>query len=146
MVLAILLTVSVPRFQHTAERLRVEHAAFELAQLARLAHERAVTEDREVVWTWNEERRRARIEAAQEVSSDASAEAAGLMESSPLPAGAVVSLTRSGEEVACRCVRFFPAGTAESAAVMVRLEDNVYTVSVDAATGQTRLAAGAAAR
>ena len=146
MVLAILLTASVPRFQRTAERLRLEHAAFELAQLARLAHERSVTEDREVVWTWDEERRRARIEAAQEPSSDTAAPAAGPMESSPLPAGAAVSLARGGEEVACRCVRFFPAGTAEEAAVMVRLGDNVYTVSVDAATGQARLAAGTAAR
>lgn len=142
-VLAILLTATLPGFQRTARRLRAEHAAFELAQLARLAHERAVSEDREVVWTWDEERRRARVEAAVERGAG---EPADPVDGSPLPAGAAVTVARGGEEVACRCVRFFPEGTAEAAAVTVSLGDDVYTVTVDAATGQARLAAGAPAR
>jgi type II secretion system protein H len=144
-VLAILLTVSLPGFQRTAQRLRVEHAAFELAQLARLAHERAVAEGRETVWTWDGERSRAWVEAAPGASPP-EAEEAGRVESSPLPAGAVVTLTRDGGDVACRCVHFFPEGTAEGATVTVGVGDHLYTVTVDAATGQARLAAGAAAR
>ena len=140
-VLAILLTASLPGFQRTAQRLRAEHAAFELAQLARLAHERAVAEGRETIWTWDEERLRVRIEAAaaQEISPEADGDVR--MESAPLPAGAVVTLARGGEEIACRCVRFFPEGTAESASVTVSVGDHAYTVTVDAATGQARIAA-----
>ena len=153
--MAILLTALLPGFQRTTQRLRVEHAAFELAQLARLAHERAVSETRETIWTWDDQRLRARVEAADTASPEAlpqtdgqggMAAEANRVESSPMPVGIDVSVARGSEEVACRCVRFFPEGTAEGALVRVRLDDHAYTVTVDAATGQAWLTAGALAR
>jgi type II secretion system protein H len=143
-VLGVLMTASLPGFRRTAQRLRVEHAAFELAQLARLAHERAVAEGGEMVWTWDAERLRARVAAAEEAAPGT--EQAVRMESAALPAGADVAVMRGSEEAACRCVRFFPEGTAEGASVTVSVGDDVYTVMVDAATGQARLSAGAPAR
>jgi len=153
--MAILLTALLPGFQRTTQRLRVEHAAFEFAQLARLAHERAVNETRETIWTWDEERLRARVEAADAVSpevppqadsQDGMAAEANRVESSPMPVGIVVSVARGSEDVACHCVRFFPEGTAEGTSVTVSMDDHAYTVTVDAATGQTWLTAGALAR
>jgi type II secretory pathway pseudopilin PulG len=146
-VLSLLVLVSVPGFQRTAQRLRVEHTAFEFAQLARLARERAVDEARAMVWTWDAERQRARIEPADAAAGGGNgAGPSDRLESGPLPAGIAVTLLQDGEEVECRCAQFFPEGTAEAAIVTLESGPQMYRMVIDAATGQTVVAAGAAPR
>jgi prepilin-type N-terminal cleavage/methylation domain-containing protein len=149
-VLALLLAVSIPRFAQTAERLRAEQAAFELAQLLRVAHERAVFEEREVVWTWDEQARRARIAAAAGAPGpdpDDGEPAMALRSSTAaLPRPLTVSLTREDDAVDCQCIRFFPQGTSEATTVTLQFRSRRYTMQVDGTTSQVALTAGAAPR
>jgi len=135
-VLAVLLTATVPGFRRTSERLRAERSAFELAQLLRLAHERAVTEGTETVWVWDAQRRRAYLESGR------------MVESSTLPEGLSLLLDRTGPGASgeCSCVRFFPEGTSEPAALTLTSHDQAYTLTVDGATSHVLLAAGTPAR
>ena len=144
-ILAILLTATVPRFQQTARRLGAERAAFELAQLARFAHERAVAESREMVWVWDAEHSRVRIEPAETSEASPEGGAGDRTESAPLPSGSGVSVAVGNQEPNCRCIRFFPEGTAEGATLTVTMDEQTYAVTVDAATGQARVAPGAPA-
>jgi type II secretion system protein H len=146
-IIGVLLASVAPRFQQTSQRLRAEHAAFELAQLARLAHERAVSEGRDFRWIWDAEERRARVEpvgaAGESQTDDAPADRTT---SARLPADAVVSVTRDRREIECGCLQFFPGGTAEAGVVTVETGGGAFTVTVDAATAQARITAGAPAR
>src|SRR3989338_7437801 len=62
-VLGMLMMVSVPRFQQTAQRLQTEQTAFALTQLLRYAHERAVAQGDEIIWVWDPETRQAHLVA-----------------------------------------------------------------------------------
>ncbi len=141
-VIAILLTASVPRFQQTAVRLRREHAAFEIAQLLRYAHERAVAQGRETVWRWDAEARRAVIEQADAVSGVAEE----IAKSAALPDEAPVSLTVQGSPVACACIRFYPDGTSEPVVLTVGPDPRPYTIAVHETTSHVTLTPGPAAR
>jgi type II secretion system protein H len=144
-VLSVLLLGSVPGFQRTARRLRLEQGAFELAALARLARERAVDETRPMAWTWDEERLRVRIEPVRDASSPPEPKDAERMESGALPADVTVTVERDGQRVDCRCANFFPEGTADGAVMTLESGEQTYRVIIDA-TGQTSVAAGPAAR
>jgi Tfp pilus assembly protein FimT len=134
-VLAVVLAVSMPGLRRTAERLRAEHAAFELAQLLRLAHERAVTEGAETVWVWDARRRRVQLESTSVQSS-------ALPEELSLD----VDSNASGSVDDCSCVRFFPEGTSESKTVTLAFRSQAYTLTVDGATSHVLLSAGIPAR
>ena len=142
-IIGILMAAVLPRFQQTAQRLHVEHLAFELAQLMRAAHARAVSEGQDMLWAWDDAAHRARIAPAD---SSVLADAQAAIESSTLPAAAVVTLIRDAVPVGCQCVRFFPDGTSETTTVSVRLQQSVYTLKVDDTTSQVLLRAGRAAR
>ena len=60
-VLVILLTATMPNFQQTAARLRVEQAAFHIAQQLRYAHQRAVAQGDTIVWAWDAGDHQARL-------------------------------------------------------------------------------------
>jgi Tfp pilus assembly protein FimT len=142
-VLVLLMVAAVPRFQETAQRLRAEQTAFELAQMLRYAHERAVTGGDAVTWVWDEEAGRASLELAAGDGESGLPEAS-VMRSAPLAAGLSVRVMRDDQPV--DHLRFFPDGTSEPAAVSVLRRDRVYTVSVDGATSQVLLSTGPAAR
>ena len=122
LIIAVLAAASIPRLSGTALRLRAEQAAFEMAQLLRLAHEQAVSEGRDATWTWDDTVRRVRVDPSGTLGS-------------PLPGAMSVQVSRSGELVECGCVRFFPAGTSEAAAITV----GPYTITVDAQTSRVLL-------
>ena len=143
-VLGILLVASVPRFAQTANRLRVEQAAFELTQLLRYARERAVAQGREVIWMWEDDTRQAHLEAVDENGHPAPIPEHAAR-STPLIPDASAALLRDDKAVECHCVRFFPDGTSESTTLTVTFHERVYTVTVHEATGQTCLAAGTTA-
>ena len=146
-VIAILLSGAVPRLQQVAQRMRAEQAAFELAHLLRVAHEQAVSEGEEIVWVWDRQAVRARLEAAGTDDVEAAPQSVPLsLTSGPLPQELTVEVLRDGEPVECRCVRFFPGGTSEPATLTVGLRQQVFTLNVDAATGYIRLSAGVLAR
>jgi type II secretion system protein H len=151
-ILVILLLASVPRFSQTAQRLRVEQAAFELTQLLRVAHERAVFEGQDILWVWDGRARRARIEPGSSETfrepqdSGQPFSSRVLAESSPCPEGMSVSLTRTREPLDCNCVRFFPEGTSEPTTLTMSFRERVYTVTVDEATSQALLSTGLAPR
>ena len=128
-IIAILATASIPRLSQTAQRLRAEHAAFEMVQLLRLAHERAVSESTEAQWVWDDATRRVRVEPSG-------------TRSAPLPEGIAVQVSRQGEPVECACVRFFPGGTSEPVTVTV----GAYRMTIDEATSQVFLRTGTPAR
>ena len=128
-IIAILAAASIPRFAQTAQRLRAEHAAFEMAQLLRLAHERAVSESDETLWVWDGVTRRARVEPSG-------------TQGSALPEGIAVQVSRQGVPVECGCIHFFPGGTSEPLTVIV----GPYRITVDETTSQVLLHEGAAAR
>ncbi len=142
-VLGILLVGTVPKFSHTVERLRVERAAFELAQLMRYARERAVSDGQAMSWVWDDRTRRARIERDQPDGGETTGERR-FMNSFHLPAHVVVELLRNSERV--DRVHFFPDGTSEPATLSLTLGQIVYTMEIDEATGQPLLAAGTPAR
>ena len=146
-VIGILLAASIPRFQHTADRLRTERTAVELTQLLRVARERAVTEDREIIWRWDQDAQRARLLAVN-VASDGSSTTELLDDrfarSVPLPPQVSVIPTRDGS--VAHEVSFFPDGTSQRTVIEIMHDHDGYTVTIDDATGQAVLAARAAAR
>ena len=149
--LAIVLLAATPRLQQTAQRLRAEQAATELAQLMRMAHEQAVASGEETVWTWDAASHRARVERVSEEQSDASKSAAPptstvITQSAPVPEGIAINVTRTEEPLDCWCVHFFPEGTSEKATLTVRLSEHTFTATVDEATSQILLSSGAAPR
>ena len=137
-VLGLLMTASVPRFQQTAQRLHTEQTAFALTQLLRYAHERAVAQGIAIVWVWDTEARRARL-----ASVGAAGERQPLNEhvarSQPVGEDLTITLAREGAEV--EAVTFFPDGTREPATLQVADRAFSYTVTVDATTSQPHLTA-----
>lgn len=142
-VLGILLVTAVPKFQQTAQRLRAEQTAFELAQLLRYAHERAVSQGEIIAWVWDSEAQSARLELIQP-NGDAAPLAGREARSSALPDGVSVSPTR--DETPVDRIRFFPDGTSESSAIAVTLQHESYLITIDATTGYVALAARFLAR
>ena len=143
--LAIVLLAATPRLQQTAQRLRAEQAATELAQLMRMAHEQAVASGEETVWTWDAASHRARVERVSEEQNDASKSAASptpmlIMQSAPVPEGIAIDVTRTEEPLDCWCVHFFPEGTSENVTLTVRLSEHTFTATVDEATSQVNFA------
>ena len=132
-VLGLLLTASVPRFQQTAQRLQTEQTAFALTQLLRYAHERAVAQGDAIVWVWDAEARQAHLELIQD---DGEPEPLNehVARSRPIRGDIAVSLVREGSEV--DTVTFSPDGTSEPAMLQVSQLPFSYTVTVDAATSQ----------
>ncbi|MBI3321155.1 MAG: hypothetical protein HYZ91_02680 [Candidatus Omnitrophica bacterium] len=148
-VLALLLIAAVPNLQRTAQRMRVEHVAVALTQLLRAAHEQAVSSAQCVVWIWDEGAQRARIEpetAEGAKTASPPPQVPSAMKSVSVPDGFSIALTRNGARVECGCIRFFPDGTSEPAALSVRFREHALTASVDETTSRVRLAAGTAAR
>ena len=143
--LAILLAASLPKFQVTADRLRLEQSMFHLTQTLRAARERAVAEGREIVWVWDDDARRSHLEAQAVDGRLEQVDERAAMQAS-LASGAAVEMMRLHQQVGCRCIHFFPDGTSEPATtVTVKSPGRVYTVTVHETTGQACLAEGTAA-
>ncbi len=142
---SLLLLATIPRFQRTAQRLRLERSVFELAQLLRSAHAQAVSEGSEHVLVWEDESRRAHLEKVPEEGAPVRLEGRAAA-SAPLLEGAVVEIAQDGSRVACECVRFFPDGTSDPATVTVQLDERIYRMMIDGTTSQVAVAAGPAAR
>ena len=138
-VLGLLLTASVPRFQQTAQRLHTEQTAFALTQLLRYAHERAVTNGRSVVWVWDETARRARLAVVEE-DGQRQWLTEHVARSRPVRGEITVTLAREGAEV--DDVTFFPDGTSQPATLQIAHRMFHYTVTIDATTSQPLLATG----
>jgi Tfp pilus assembly protein FimT len=144
-VLVVLLVMTVPRFQRTAQRLRLEHSAFEIAQLFRYGHERAVTESREMIVAWDSAARRMRLSAGRQESGSPT-DAGRVIHSAALLPQATVAVSVDGAPVSCGCVRFFADGTSEPAILTLSLEPNAYTITVNDTTGQVFVEKGIPAR
>lgn len=150
-VIGILLMVSIPRFQQTAQRLRLEQTTFALAQLLRYTHERAVSQGQDMVWIWDDTTHRMRSEpVVTEAPVGGGGPPASLPQASvvsdAMPEGFSLTLIRNGELVACHCIHFFLDGTSEATTLTLRSRETAYTVQVDEATGQTILTTGTSAR
>ena len=149
-ILAVLLSFSAPQFAKTAQRLRVEQTAFEMTQLMRYAHERAVTQGLQIDWVWDAENRRARIEAVASTAAPPPDDPSRAFEKRFLQ-GALVSAEiavlplRAGEAV--DRVSFFADGSSSpSMTVEISHGTQVYLISIDATTGQPTLSTRTAAR
>ncbi len=150
-VIGILLMVSIPRFQQTAQRLRLEQTAFALAQLLRYTHERAVSQGQDTVWTWDDVAHRMRSELVVADAPVGSGDQHAVLQpaavvSDTVPEGFSLTLIRNGEPVACQCIHFFLDGTSEATTLTLRGREAAYTIKVDEATSQTFLATGVPAR
>lgn len=141
--LGVLLVTAIPKFQQTAQRLRAEQTAFELAQLLRYAHERAISQGDVIAWVWDPDTQSARLELIQS-NGEAAPLAGREARSSALPEGVSVSPTR--DETPVDRIRFFPDGTSESSAIAVTLRHVSYLITVDAVTSHVALAARFLAR
>ena|SRR3989338_8355195 len=139
-VLGLLLTAAVPRFQQTAQRLQTEQTAFALTQLLRYAHERAVAQGDAMVWVWDAEARQAYLESVQGDNPPQRIKE-NVARSRPIRGNITVSLVREGSEV--DTVTFSPDGTSEPATLQVSQPPFSYTVTVDASTSQPHLAVNA---
>ena len=135
-VLGILMTASVPRFQQTAQRLQTEQTAFALTQLLRYAHERAVAQGSAIVWVWDANAHRAHLEL---VRDDGESEPLNehVARSGSIRGEITVTLARGNLEL--YAVTFFPDGTSEPATLQIADRAFSYTVTVDAATSQATL-------
>ena len=146
-VLAILAVVTIPQFQATAQRLRAEQAACDVAQLLRYAHARAVSEGVEVMADWEERNKRFQL---YDVSTTTNGFAppqpvqTRFGNSRPLPDG--VELTFEHTEGELNTVRFFPDGTSETTTVLVHHDKTNYTITVDAPTSRILLSSGTPSR
>jgi type II secretory pathway pseudopilin PulG len=136
-VLGVLLSAVSPRLAGTAQRLRLEQAGVELAQLLRAAHEHAVAGGVTMVWRWDEQARRAQVSGA--------ADPAPAAQSRPLPPALSVAVSRAGAPVECACARFAADGTSEPVTVTVSLPPDALTLAVDETTSRVRLSPGPAA-
>ena len=150
-IISILLAASLPRFQQTAQRLRVEQSAFALAQLLRFAHELSVTDEAEVVWAWRSEERLGRVWERGEDDAPwrdrSPSSRATLAEGVALDIEALQPPAGCPEPVAASaCVHFFPDGTSEPTTFTLRLDTHTYQVRLDGTTSDARLLAGSAAR
>jgi type II secretion system protein H len=148
--LAILLTTAMPKFQQTAQRLRLEQGTFELAQLLRYARERAIAEGRTMIWAWDHEARQASVQPEAEDGGDGAAaedqDAVRWTRSGRLPAGSAVAVAVGEVLVDCACIRFFADGTADP--VEVAIVDGMLrlAITVKGPTGEVRVATGPLAR
>src|SRR3989338_10744732 len=97
-VLGLLLTASVPRFQQTAQRLQTEQTAFALTQLLRYAHERAVAQGDAIVWVWDVQARQAHLESVGD-NDERYPINEHVARSRPIHGDITVSLVREGSEV-----------------------------------------------
>ncbi len=149
-IMAVLLVTALPRFQGMAEHLRVERTAFELTQLLRYAHERAVSEGQDLRWVWDDEARCARLErvgAVPGAGQDQNGPESTLRfrTSDPLPIGVAVRVVRDGVPV--DDVTLFRDGTSQPTTILITTEGpEAYTVTIDEATGQPVLTQGNPAR
>ena len=150
-IISILLAASLPRFQRTAQRLRLEQSAFALAQALRFAHELSVTDGAEVVWAWRGGEQADRIwergeadEPWRDRSPSARATLTGgvslAVDPAEFPLGCPEPLASSA------CIHFFPDGTSEPTTVTLRLDAHTYRVTVDGTTSDALLFAGPAPR
>jgi len=142
-VLAILLTITVPRFQQAAQRFQMERTAVDLTQLLRYAHERAVAQGEAVAWVWEPESQRARL--AIITDSDYQWLAERQARSERLQEGFSLSLLRDGTQPV-EAVTFFPDGTSDAVTVQLASPQDVYTITVDATTSHVALSAGSLTR
>lgn len=134
-VLGLLLTASVPRFQQTAQRLQTEQAAFALTQLLRYAHERAVAQGDKILWVWDTDARQAHLEAFQGDNPPQRIKIKeNIARSRPIREDITVTLACEGPEG--DAVIFSPDGTSDAATLRVVHQPFSYTVTVDAATSQ----------
>lgn len=148
-VLGILLAATVPRFNATAQRLRMEHTAFELLQLLRIARARAVTEGVPIVWVWQAAERQVQLER-HEPTGTITVLTERETRSTTLPTGSTLTVTQGGQRVACDCVGFRPDGhvetlTVEPLLVELGYRGTHYHIKLDAQTSRTVLSAGPAA-
>jgi type II secretion system protein H len=140
--LVILLTVAVPSFVNTAKRLNAEQAAWTLVASLRYAHEHSVTFSHVIGWVWDGERRRAHLEAFDDVEAigpdDEGVRITDRFSATPpLSSDIMVSLSRA--QAPATRVLFFPDGTSEPTELLVRHRGHVYTVTVDGATSRVSL-------
>lgn len=140
MIIAVLAAGAIPRVQQAAYRLRAERAAADLAHLFRAAHEQAVAGARPMTWRWDEDSRRATV------APEPATEGARVFQTAPVPAAIEVALKPADDEEDCSCVRFFPDSTSDGGVVTLSAPEGVFTLTVDAATGDVSLTAGPAAR
>ena len=150
-VLGILLAASAPRFQQTAQRMRAEQAAFECAQLLRLAHERAVAEGRDVIWAWDPYARRVQLYRVMTAGPTESIEAIDepTARSEPFLPGLRMRLDHAGaapcpDGVAAEgaCVRLFADGTSEATTLTLDAPARAYVITVHETTSRISLTAG----
>ena len=140
LVLVVLLVLSLPSFQRTAQRLRTEQTAFELAQSLRFAREQAITQQQTIAWVWDESLRRVHLELV-EADGERLAVEERLVRGPALPAWISLQMTR--EDADAQDVQFFPDGTSQPATLLVSGPGGAYTVTVDEITGGVRLSANA---
>ena len=151
-VLVILLVSTLPRFQETSQRLHVERTAFEVAQLLRYAHGRAVSQGDVIVVTWDGEGRRASLGSLDGTEPaawpiDCSRQPLPLsppLQSTSVPETVTVNLVR--EDRAVTCVNFFPDGTSDPTTLHLIHRALDYIVTVHGPTSYVALAARPAAR
>ncbi len=147
-IVSILLASTAPRFHHTQNRLQTEQFAFQLAQLLRYAHERAVTEMQEVVWVWDEKERRLQLEVVRADQTSGQLVSETLEDrftiQEPLPDDLEILPTR--HDVPVDRIRFFPDGTSERTSIKIQRDHAEYVVNVDPATSDAKVSARTAAR
>jgi prepilin-type N-terminal cleavage/methylation domain-containing protein len=151
-VVGILLAATVPRFQATAQGLRLEHAAFDLLQLLRAARARAVAEGQTISWVWSEAEGRAHLERLAPDGTVSVLTERGAR-STAVPQGAVVTVTQEDRAVECACVRYGADGrqvqeivVAAPTLIEVTLHGTAYHIELHGQTNRAVLSAGPAAR
>ena len=143
--LVVLLAAVVPKLQQTAQRLRAEGAAFELAHVLRYAHGRAVAQGDVLVASWDVEAHRLRLRAVdgrdpqswpRQCPVDA-VPVAPSADSAIIPASIAVTLARQDQPASC--VMFFPDGTSQPTTVHVTHHGRDYAIAIDPSTSDVQL-------
>jgi Tfp pilus assembly protein FimT len=144
-----LMMATVPRFQQTAQRLQTEQTAFTLTQHLRYAHERAVAQGDRVVWVWDAQERQAHLEVEVVQSDDSTQRSTitgNIARSRPVRGEITVTLAHEGSEGSDNEVTFYSDGRSQATTLQIAHRTATYTVTIDAATGQSTLTSGASER
>ena len=133
LVLGLLIVGVAPRLRQTAERLRAEQAAFEIAQSLRYAHAQAVTQARTVRWSWDAGTHHAQLQLEADGGT-----AEPLAPGVTLPEGIGVSLTQ--DETPLDSLHFTPHGTTDPATILIEFATHRYRIQVDGITSRVDVA------
>jgi type II secretory pathway pseudopilin PulG len=135
--LGILLVSTAPSFRRSFDKIKLEQAAFSIAQSLRCARSIAVSQSQALRWKWDKEKRSSVILALNE---DGALESKMDFRMCEAHLNEPITLAFSDESLDDLAVNFFPDGTSDALSLRIfGLGKNIYEIDIDGPSAQVRL-------